>query len=136
MRLPASLRVWASALALAALAGAACRDAEVAEPEPGAPAAAPAPPETGADALAVRALVASYLERKPEEVDWDAPLARYGLDDLDASDMLLVVESELDLEIRNQDLETLVGSADVGGLNERLTTRIVVRLAELGRAAR
>jgi len=130
----ASLRSAASALVLAVLLGAGCGDPEApesaAEPAP-APAAAS---ESGADALAVRAAVASYVSRTPEEIEWDAPLASYGLNGLDASDVLLAVEADLNLVIRNQDLEALVGSADVNALHESLTPRTIVRLVEMARA--
>ena len=81
------------------------------------------------------ALVADYVKRPPEQIDWDVPLAGYGLDELDASEVLMIVEEQLDLEIRNRDLETLLGSSAVNGLHQRLTTGALARLVEMGRAA-
>jgi acyl carrier protein len=124
------MRFLSGALALVALFSLGCPASEVSEPAPQESA------ELGADALAVRALVAEYVERAPEEIDWDAKLASYGLDELDASELLMIVEEELGLEIREQDVEVLTGDAAVNGLHQRLTTRTLAKLARDARWTR
>jgi acyl carrier protein len=113
-------------LALAALLAPGCPSEQQVPPQP-------SRSEPSSDARAVRAIVASYLKRAPEEIEWNVSFAAYGLDELDASEVVMIVEEQLDVEIRNQDLEKLVGSSDVNGLHQRLTTRALAQLVEMGR---
>lgn len=65
------MRIRSAAWVVVALWTLGCPASEVSDPPPQQQAST----EFGADALAVRALVAKYLERTPEEIDWDTQLA-------------------------------------------------------------